>query len=119
MRCLSARVGGTGVALPALALFQPIAVAVHFQDVDVVREPVEQRAGEPFGGEHAGPFVKRQVAGDDGRTALVGVLVPDVQKVTLRKSRLFKGLPDGPWDCPENGGIMPPWVAARSDWRVA
>jgi hypothetical protein len=27
---------------------------------------------------------------------LLGVLVPDVQKVTLRKSRLFKGLSHGP-----------------------
>jgi hypothetical protein len=28
--------------------------------------------------------------------AVSGVLVPDVQKVTLRKSRLFKGLSHGP-----------------------
>jgi len=40
-------------------LIEPVAVAVHLQDMDVVGEPVEQRAGEPFGTEHAGPFVER------------------------------------------------------------
>ena len=29
-------------------------------------EPVEQRTCEPLGTEHAGPFVERQVRGDDG-----------------------------------------------------
>ena len=62
---------GPGAALTLLALFQPVAIAVHLQDVDMVGEPVEQCAGEPFGGEHAGPFIERQVAGDDGRTALI------------------------------------------------
>jgi len=62
-----------GVALPALALLEPIAIAVHLQDVDVVGEAVEQRAGEPFGGEHASPLVERQIAGDDGRAALVAL----------------------------------------------
>jgi hypothetical protein len=28
---------------------ETIAVAVHFQDMDVMGEPVEQRAGEPLG----------------------------------------------------------------------
>src|SRR5713101_1245684 len=39
--------GRSGRTLAALALLEPIAVAVHFEDVDVVREPVEQRAGIP------------------------------------------------------------------------
>ena len=56
-----------------LALFEPVAVAVHLEDVDVVGEPVEQRAGQPLGGEHAGPLVERQVAGDDGGAALVAL----------------------------------------------
>src|SRR5579863_6750067 len=38
--------GRSGRTLAALALLEPIAGAVHFEDVDVVREPVEQRAGE-------------------------------------------------------------------------
>ena len=28
---------------------EPVAVAVHFEDVDVVGQPVEQRAGQPLG----------------------------------------------------------------------
>jgi hypothetical protein len=38
-----------GSALAAFALLRSIAVAVHLQDVDMMRKPVEQRAGEPFG----------------------------------------------------------------------
>jgi len=44
----------------------PLAVAVHLQDVDVVGEPIEQGSGEAFGAEHFGPFLERQVAGDQG-----------------------------------------------------
>ena len=33
------------LALASLALFEPIAVAVHFEDVDVVGQSVEQRTG--------------------------------------------------------------------------
>ena len=50
----------------ALALIEPVAVAIHLQDMDVMSEPVEQRTGEPLGTEHAGPFVEWQVRGDDG-----------------------------------------------------
>ena len=39
----------------------------------MVGEPVEQGAGEPLGTEHAGPFVERQVRGDDGGAALVAL----------------------------------------------
>jgi hypothetical protein len=34
--------------------------------MDVMGKPVEQCAGEPLRTEHAGPFVERQVRGDDG-----------------------------------------------------
>src|SRR5258708_34328296 len=54
--------GRSGRTLAALALLEPIAVAVPFEDVDVVREPVEQRAGEPLGCEHAGPLIERPCA---------------------------------------------------------
>ena len=56
-----------------LAVLEPEAVAVHLEDVDVVSEPIEQRAGQSFGAEHAGPLVERQVAGDYDRTALVAL----------------------------------------------
>src|SRR5947209_10122497 len=61
------------LALALLALFEAIAVAVHFEDMDVVGEPIEQRAGQPLGPEHAGPLVERQIAGDDGGAALVAL----------------------------------------------
>jgi hypothetical protein len=42
----------------------PQAFAVHLQDVDMMGEPVEQDAGEPFGAEYGRPFIERQIAGD-------------------------------------------------------
>mgnify|MGYP001078667888 CR=1 FL=1 len=56
-------VGSAGgrLSMPA-ALIEPEALAVHLQDVDVVRQPVEQRARQPLGAEHLGPFVERQVS---------------------------------------------------------
>src|SRR6201994_3218124 len=59
--------------LALLALFEAIAVAVQFEDVDVVCQPIEQRTGQPLGPEHAGPFVKRQIRSDNGGAALITV----------------------------------------------
>jgi hypothetical protein len=36
-------------------------------------EAVEERAGQAFGAEHAGPLVERQIAGDDDRAPLVAL----------------------------------------------
>ena len=68
-------VGGSGVdgAAFAPALLEAEAVAVHLQDVDVVGEPVEQRAGEPFRAQDFGPFGEGQVAGDHRRATLVAL----------------------------------------------
>jgi hypothetical protein len=44
-----------------------------FEDVDVVRKAIEQRAGQPLGAEDAGPLVEGQVAGDHDRAALVAL----------------------------------------------
>jgi len=46
------------------ALVEAIAFAVHFQDIDVVGQPIQQRASEALGAEGFGPFFERQVAGD-------------------------------------------------------
>ena len=55
------------------AVFEPEAVTVHLEDVDVMGEAIEQRASEPLGAEHSGPLVEGQVAGDDDRAALVAL----------------------------------------------
>ena len=60
-----------GGALPAVA--EAVAVAVHLQDMDVVGEPVQQRAGEAFRTEHLGPLIERQVGGDQDGAALVAL----------------------------------------------
>ena len=52
-------------------MLEPEAVTVHLEDMDVVREAVEQRAGEALGAEHTGPLVEGQVAGNDDRAALI------------------------------------------------
>jgi hypothetical protein len=39
--------------------------------MDMMGQAVEQGAGEPLGSEHAGPFIERQIAGDEGRTPFV------------------------------------------------
>lgn len=44
-----------------LGLLEAVAVAVHFKDVDVVRQAVEERAGEALGAEHGCPVLERQV----------------------------------------------------------
>jgi hypothetical protein len=42
-------------------LLETIAFAVHLEDIDVMGELVEQRAGQAFASEHRRPFGKRQV----------------------------------------------------------
>ena len=39
----------------------------------MVGEAVEERAGEALGAEHLGPFVERQIGGDQGRAPLVAL----------------------------------------------
>ena len=60
-----------GGALPAVV--EAVAVAVHLQDMDVVGEPVQQRAGEAFRTEHLGPLIERQVGGDQDGAPLVAL----------------------------------------------
>ena len=49
------------------------AVAVHLQDVDVVGETVQQRAGEAFRSEHLGPLIEGQVGSDQDGAALAAL----------------------------------------------
>jgi hypothetical protein len=65
-------VGGLGIASPPrLRLLEPIALAVQLQNMDMMRQPIEQRAGETLTAEDAGPFLEWQVRRDDGRAAFV------------------------------------------------
>ena len=52
---------------------EPVALAIHLEDVDVVGEAVEESAGKPLGAEHLGPFVEGQIGGDQGRAPLVAL----------------------------------------------
>ena len=50
--------------LPAMSAFsQTVALTVHLQNMDMVRQTIEKRASEPFGTEGVGPFIERQVRG--------------------------------------------------------
>src|SRR5207253_4149466 len=73
LRFVVARLSGLWLALASLALFETIAVAVQFEDVDVVSQSVEQRTGQPLRPEHAGPLVEWQIAGEDGGAALIAL----------------------------------------------
>jgi hypothetical protein len=47
-------------------VFEKVALTVHFQDVNMVSQPVEKRASEAFRSEGAGPLIERQVGLYDG-----------------------------------------------------
>ena len=65
---------GRGRGLAArLGVFEAEAVAVELKDVDVVGQPVEERAGEAFRAHHRRPFVKGKIGGDDGRAAFMAL----------------------------------------------
>ncbi len=60
-RHLAIRLGGSrrlsfveDASRSMLALFEAVAVAVHLEDVDVVGEPVEERAGQALGTSSSG-----------------------------------------------------------------
>ena len=46
------------------ALLEPVTVAVHFQDVDMMGDAIEQSPGESFGTEDLVPSFEWQVTGD-------------------------------------------------------
>ena len=48
---------------PFLALVETIALAVHFQDMDMVGEAVQQSPGQAFRAEYLRPLIERQVGG--------------------------------------------------------
>ena len=55
----------------ACGLRQSITLAIQRQDVDVVGQPVEKRAGQTLHAEHRCPFFEWKVRSHDGRAAFV------------------------------------------------
>ena len=49
------------------------AVAIHFEDVDMVGEAVEQGSGKAFEAEDLGPFGEGQVRSEHGRTPFIAL----------------------------------------------
>ena len=52
---------------------QPVALAIHLQDVYVVGEAVQQHSGEVFTAEDLGSLVERQVGGHHDGSPLVAL----------------------------------------------
>ena len=70
---VSAGCSGLIVTDAALAVFESEAGAVHLEDMNVMGKAIEQRAGQALGGEHAGPFVEGQIAGNDDGAPFVAL----------------------------------------------
>ena len=51
---------------PGFALIEPVAFAVHLEDVHVVGKAVQKSAGQALGTEGFGPFLEWQVRCDQG-----------------------------------------------------
>ena len=58
---------------PFLVLVETIALAVHFQDMDMVGEAVQQSPGQAFRAEYLRPLIERQVGGHQDRAPLVAL----------------------------------------------
>ena len=67
------RGSGIGGNAFAAALLEAEAVAVHLEDMDVVGEAVEQRAGEPLRAEDLCPFGEGEVAGNHGGATFIAL----------------------------------------------
>ena len=50
---------------------EPVTLSVHLQDVNVMGEPIQQRAGQPLRSESLGPFVERQITGHQRGAAFI------------------------------------------------
>ncbi len=55
------------------ATLEPVALAVHLQDMDVVGETVQQRAGEAFRAKYFGPLIEGKVGGDQDGAPLLAL----------------------------------------------
>src|SRR5215210_8099481 len=85
--CLAWDLGGDrwSSLAPVFTCPEPIALAIHLQDVHVVRQTVEQRSCQALRAEHARPLVKGKVARHDHRAALVAAAEHLKQKLRPRR----------------------------------
>ena len=75
-----------------LSKLEAVALAVHLQDVDVVCETVQQRAGEALRSEHLGPLVEWEVGGHQDGAPFIA-LAEDLPPLTSL-------LAAAPWSAP-------------------
>src|SRR4029450_9672900 len=79
-------IGGSDFASGGrLCLFSPVALPVQFQNMDMVGETIEQRAGETLALKDACPFLEWKIRRDNGRAALVA-LAEDLEEEQLGAS---------------------------------
>ena len=61
-------IGGSRVAPPScLRLLEPVTLAIQLQNMDMMREAIEKRAGQTLIAEDARPFLEWKIRRDDGR----------------------------------------------------
>ena len=63
----------SSVLFSRAAVVEAEALTVHFQDMDVMGQSVEQRPGQALGTERLGPLVEGKIRGDENRGALVAL----------------------------------------------
>ena len=96
------------------AVPEAVAVAVHLQDVDVVGQAVQQRAGEAFRAEDLSPLVEGQVGGDqDGAPR---VALPVEPEIPTSRKMLAGGTPARRSGRSWEAGSMP--GAPSRSWRL-
>ena len=59
--------------LSFLALVQSVTLPLHVDDMDPMRESIQQRTGKPLIAEDLWPFTKGEIGGDDQRGAFVAL----------------------------------------------
>ena len=64
------------------ALVEPVAVAVHLQDVDMVSKTIQQCPGQALGTEHLRPLVERQIGCHQGGAAFIALAEHLEQKLS-------------------------------------
>src|ERR1700680_3318242 len=94
-------IGGSRVAPPScLRLLEPVALAVQLQNMDMMREAIEKRAGQTLIAEDARPFLEWKIRGDDGRTTFVTLAEYFKQKLRadLRERHIAEFVDDEQFD---------------------